>query len=544
MDEKKVFLIGIDGATWNVLNPLIKAGAMPTLGELVQKGISTTLNSTIPPDTATAWTSFQTGMNPGKHGIFDFHQYTPGEYSPSFINSERIGVETLWEILSRNQKKIILVNIPVTYPPSPINGCMVTGLLTPSVRSNFTYPPHLAQEILQVEKDYTIITTQHLFQTRTLDNFVDELIKTETKRANVMRYLLEKNAWDVAMIHFQSTDPLQHAVFWYLDEKNPDFTPQNYQTAQKLYASIDRNIAGLLKKVPESALKIVLSDHGFGPVTKTVFINNILINEEFLRLKQRRFYSQKILSVYRFLRKIERKYIRSLFTFPKSVAHVAKTTLVDWSKTKAFVFTGWLYGLIYLNRRGREKEGIVEDGQDYEKLRESIAKMLTTIKDPETGDRVFQRIYKREEIYKGQNLKSAPDLIAVPETGYECSQSFIETSDDILKKNRLKKDHTGTHTCDGICIFSGEDLDVSVNLERADIIDVGPSLLYYSGCKIPSEMDGRVLKEIFSPEFRRDHPLLFEDKKARSKPENGEDVFSREDREKIEKRLKDLGYLD
>jgi len=537
-------LIGIDGATWEVLHPLMRAGVMPTLAKLVDEGISTTLTSTIPPDTATAWTSFQTGMNPGKHGVFDFHQYNRGDYYPSFVNSERIGTETIWGILSRNKKKIILVNIPVTYPPQPINGCMVTGLLTPSIKSNFTYPTRLAREILDIEKDYTIITTQESFRNTSLDNFIEELIRTETKRTNVMRHLLEQYAWDVAMIHFQSTDPLQHAVFWYLDEKNPEFSPQNYQALQKFYRSIDRNIAALLNQIPRSALKIILSDHGFESVRKTIYINNILVNEGLLSLKKQGFFRQKLFALFRALRKLKGRFFKQMFSFPRSIALVAKTALVDWTRTKAFVLTGWLYGFIYLNLKGREKGGIVAEGWAYEELRESIAKNLSSIMDPETNTRVFRKIYKREEIYEGPHLKNAPDLIAVPEQGYECSQSFIETSDDIFKKNILGIDHTGTHNQDGICIFSGKDLDASRTLAKAAIIDIGPSLLYYCDCAIPSGMDGRVLRDIFSPEFRESHPLLYEDKEKAPKLTDERDIFSDEDKKKIEKRLKDLGYMD
>src|SRR4030042_2502517 len=189
--KTKVFIMGLDGGTWDVLKPLMEEGKMPHLSGLAERGMSGVLKSTITPETASAWTTFQTGVNSGKHGIFDFFQYLPGDYNPLVISSQMIPLETIWQILSRQGKKVIVVNVPITYPAYEVNGLMVTCMLTPSVKSNFTYPPELAEEVLKVEKDYTIVTTQEVFNRRTLQEFVDTLISTEEKRTRVMLHLLD-----------------------------------------------------------------------------------------------------------------------------------------------------------------------------------------------------------------------------------------------------------------------------------------------------------------------------------------------------------------
>jgi len=543
MDKRKVFIFGIDGGTWDVLRPMIDAGVMPTLEKLSKKGQSGILNSTIPPDTATAWTTFQTGVNPGKHGIFDFNLYQPGEYTPSFLSSRSFPLDTIWKILSRNNKKILLMNVPVTYPPYKVNGCMVTGLLTPSTKTSFTYPPELAEEILQIEKDYTIMTTQQVFNRSTLADYVNTLILTERKRTKVMLHLMKKRDWDVAMIHFQSTDPLQHAAYWYLDKENPHFTPENYKTLQSFYKEIDNSIEEILGYVPQQTLKIVMSDHGFGPGYKTIHMNNLLIHEGFMYLKDKGLSGKKLLPFLKVLKTIQKRLFPSSHPGSKISARRAKVRLIDWSRTKAFMLTGWIYGLIYINCSGREREGIVSPDKNYEGLRESIMEKMSSLIDPQTGKKVIRKTYKREELFHGGFLERAPDLIVIPEEGYEFNQSFIENPEEIFRTNVLKKDHTGIHDQEGIFILSGNDLEENTSIEKLNIADLFPTILYYMDVEIPDYTDGKVLNNLFSEKFLKDNPTKYSTTSKSQGGKSESQTYSEKEKDIIKKRLEDLGYM-
>lgn len=543
MNKRRVFIFGIDGGTWDVLRPMIDDGVMPTLGTLRKEGQWGTLSSTIPPDTATAWTTFQTGVNPGKHGIFDFNLYQPGDYAPTFLSSRSIPLDTIWKILSRNNKTILLMNVPVTYPPYEVKGCMVTGLLTPSVKSGFTYPPELAKEILKIEKDYTIVTTQEVFNRSTLKDFVTALITTERKRTKVMLHLMKKFDWEAAMIHFQSTDPLQHAVFWYLDKENPRFTPEKYEVLQMLYREIDNDIKEILNSVPRQTLKIVLSDHGFEPVYTTIHMNNLLLHLGLLHLKEKGLSGKKILPLLKVLRRIQKRLTGGPLPVLRTSAQRAKIQLIDWSRTKAFMLTGWLYGLIYLNCVGREREGIVSPGKDYESLRESIMEKMSSLIDPKTGKKVIRKIHKREDLFHGRFFDRAPDLIIVPEEGYEFNQSFIATPEEIFKTNVIKKDHTGIHNQDGIIILNGNELEQKNFIENINIVDIFPVILYYMGIDIPDYADGKVLSDLFSESFLKDNPIRYTSASESLDGKQKSQAFSEKDIEMIEKRLKDLGYM-
>lgn len=546
MAHSKLFIFGIDGATWNVFDPLLADGSLPNVKKLIDEGVKGTLLSSTPPDTATAWTTFQTGVNPGKHGIFDFNQYIAGSYSPNLINSKTIPIDTIWQVLSRHNKKLLVLNVPVTYPPYRINGSMVSGLLTPSLQANFTFPVSLAQELLKIERNYTIITTQQVFNRTSLERFIEKLILTEEKRTKVMLHLLARREWDVAMIHFQSTDPLQHAAFCYLDQSHPLYDPKKYSLATKLYASIDHNIGRLIDELPPHVLKIVLSDHGFSSVYKTIHLNNFFIDFGWMALKKSGIRKRILFPALKKIRDFDQRFIRGVFSFAGGASLRSKIRLdkfIDWPRTKASMMSGWLYGLVYLNCRGRDREGIVSIGKDYEALRGAIREKLLLIKDPETQKPVIKKILKKEELYEGARLESAPDLVVIPEEGYEFSRSFVLNTRDAIKKNVLKKDHMGVHKREGIFIFSGKSIDRANLVNEAHIVDMFSTILYALGLPIPDYTDGRVLSELFQDDFHRSTLLKYETETDRMKEKKHKEVFTEKDKKVIEQRLKDLGYM-
>jgi len=547
MDKRKIFIIGIDGGTWDVLKPLMEDRTMPQLALLAREGVSGILNSTIPPETAPAWASFQTGVLPGKHGIFEFYQHGSEDYNPVFVDSSKIPLPTLWDIAGRCGRKLLVVNVPLTYPPRKINGGLVTGLLTPSTQSRFTYPPELSQEILSFEKDYTIATTQELYNRTDLESFLDRLISTEESRTRTMLHLMERQSWDIAMLHFHSTDPLQHALYCHLDPTHSLYDPEIHRRIKRFYHALDGCLAKLIKTLPPDALKVIVSDHGFGSVYKTININNFLVAENFMALKHRGAFNKKWLPSIKFLRTLDKKFIRGRFSHAQRAALSRKFRLdkfIDWSQTCAFMLNGWLYGFIYLNCQGREKQGIVGSGKEYTALREDLARRISRIKDPQTGEPVIQDVFKKEDLYTGPFVPQAPDLVLVPRLGYAFSRSFTGSPDDLFTINRLKRDHTGTHRPEGIFLFHGGDIDPSSTIRRAHIVDMFSSILYAAGIDIPAYSDGKALTGVFAPEYQRRNPLRIQTNTSLEKALiNPNDSFSDEEKGEIERRLKDLGYM-
>ena len=182
-ERERVLVIGIDGATFDLLTPWMEEGFLPNLAALMGSGSHGPLRSTIPPITASAWTSFQTGKNPGKHGLFDFTQYRPGSYETSYVNASSVLAEPLWQVLSRQGKRVVVINVPVTYPPRPVNGYLISGMLTPSMDVEFTYPPDLYQQMVREIGDYQIFLPARAALQMGSRDFVNRLRHLSRKRA-------------------------------------------------------------------------------------------------------------------------------------------------------------------------------------------------------------------------------------------------------------------------------------------------------------------------------------------------------------------------
>jgi predicted AlkP superfamily phosphohydrolase/phosphomutase len=210
--DRKVMVISLDGVTWDVLGPWAEQGLLPNIARLFTSGVSGKLRSTIPPVTAPAWASFQTGKNPGKHGLAHFTRYQKGTYETPIVDASSIKPRTIWQMLSERGKRVGIINVPLTYPPVQVNGFMISGMLTPEVVKGF-YPPRLHAELISQIGDYQIFTPVRTVDYLGVRGFVRNLAYLAQKRAEAALYMLSKEDWDFFMVHFQATDILQHALW-------------------------------------------------------------------------------------------------------------------------------------------------------------------------------------------------------------------------------------------------------------------------------------------------------------------------------------------
>ena len=220
--EKKVFIVSLDGATFDILIPFMRQGCMPNLQQLMQESLSTELESVIPAVTAPAWTSFMTGKNPSKHGVFGFTQFDPADNRVKLTNARDIKSKTLWQILSEKGKRCIVVNLPYTTPPYPINGIMVNGWDSPP--RNFTFPEDLTDKIMRQFPDYRTNLNMWLFDYMpgksegNFDKLIDTLILGCQQEIALSPAIPGAENWDVFMVHFQQTDWIQHKVWGLIEE--------------------------------------------------------------------------------------------------------------------------------------------------------------------------------------------------------------------------------------------------------------------------------------------------------------------------------------
>lgn len=548
-----VVIVGWDSASFDVIGPWLEAGELPNLQKLIAEGVSGKLRSTIHPMSGPAWASFMTGKNPGKHGIFDWTRHVDGNYNASLVNSTSLRSKTLWEIANEAGFTTGVVNVPVTYPPYAVDGYLVSGLLTPSVKSDFVFPPHLADELHRAADGYVIHGQEWYVEGKEAMCIEDTLAALE-KRGRAVMHLLRTRPCDLNVFVFTATDSIQHRFWKYMDPDFPGYKPEYTQYADavlRVFQKADTILAEILAQLSKDAAVIVVSDHGAGPLYKLIFINRWLMQLGLLKLKDRtatRFKrwlveNQVLLWVYSVLNKIglTNLYLR----IPRSkrgqvVSSFLTADDVDWSRTKAYA-TGD-FGQIRVNLSGREPQGIVSPGKEYEDLIAFITDKLYELQDPETGEQIVDRVYKKDEIYSGECLELAPDLLFVAqEYAYISSKHFGFEESELMVRSDYA--NSGNHRQDGVFVAWKKGIKRGEIAQGAQIIDVAPTVLYLMGVPVPEDMDGRVLTEIFDEAYLADHPLRRQRYTAVEKDQTSDEAYSDEDADEVRRRLEDLGYL-
>ena len=556
MNKKKIIVIGIDGGTFDIVRPMIEQGELPYIASLMNAGVSSDLQSTIPPITAPAWTSFMTGTTPGKHGIFHFIGDTHKKYGGRIFSAADSKSKTLWSILSGHQKRLTLLNIPFTYPPSPINGIMISGMGAPTESLDVAYPKDIYKELLQEVENYKIDHhIEDIFNDKArLEANADELISIlhdmETKRTDAALYLLKKYDCDMFMIVYTMTDRLQHLFWRFMDSTFPGNNPRHAklygQTIQEGYRKVDKEIGRILKEVDDSATVIIMSDHGFGPLYKCFYINSWLIQKGLMKLKRTLPWRLQVAHtpVHRVLKKLHLGKLSVLlspnmlnFNLPRLKMVPKKwVELVDWSRTK--VYAADTLG-VSVNLKGREPEGIVEPGEDFEWLLKYVGEELYKLKDPETGELVTDEAIKNNQAYSGPCANEAPDvLISLKGLSY-LPYPFRFNSKQLFESPPNK--WSGTHRFNGIFIMKGPDVRSSVLLSDIRIIDIAPTILHLFKQPIPREMDGRVIEEAFCLHHLEANPVTYDEMNVQE--QNSDEALSDGEEEKVRKHLESLGYL-
>jgi predicted AlkP superfamily phosphohydrolase/phosphomutase len=554
----KVLLIGLDGATLDLIEPWAKEGQLPNLASLMAQGTYGRLASVMPVLSSAAWSSFMTGKNPGKHSIYDFVRRAPDSYRLRVVNHSHNRGDSLWKILSRHDRKVGVINVPMTYPPEEVNGFIVTGLGTPDYKT-FTYPENLGKELLK--RGYRV-NKQVYYRPGNESQYLQELYDIAEKQFQATQWLLQTQDWDFFMVVFFDTDQMAHYFWRHMDSSHPLHNPQTdapFQKAiQEYYQRMDAYIGALRQTAGEDANLIVISDHGTGPMYQDVFLNEWLrregylaIEEEVADLKGRyRFFGSLGLTrdgLSAFLRRnglgrVERAIkdvIGNGIEFLPKTRRAEFPQAINWEKTRAYSF-GY-QGQIYLNVKGREPQGIVAPGEEYDQLRQEIIEKLGALTNPQDGKPVVDQVYKKEEVFQGSYTDFAPDLVLVmrglsynTRPGYEFSTRPGKMFSDPLTNE------SGSHRREGIFFAAGPDINPLGLQSGLRLVDVAPTVLHLLDCPIPPDMDGSVLEECLASSQKPS--MEGKPSQESENPATPEELSDQEEQEMID-RLKNLGYL-
>jgi len=555
--RRKVLVIGLDGATFDLIKPWVADGYLPTLSRLMREGAHGPLRSTIPPMTAPAWTSFATGTNPGKHRLFDWIARKSDSYEFLPVTALNCKAPTIYTLLSQADRRVCTLNVPMTYPPTPVNGMMVSGMPAPSTQTTITYPITLFQDILQAVGDYVLYPDPgQAYSDSGVDSFLERLYRCTDLRVRTLEYLRERETWDFTMVVFNGTDTICHALWKYTDPDHPLHDPGRYAkygtAIRDYYQYVDSHLAQIVEGLDDETTVVIMSDHGFGPFRKFIHVNNWLIQEGLMcvksglrpRLKRRLFnLGFAPMNVYNLLMQLglgalKREVVRGQGQGLLKALFLSFED-VDWHRTVAYSLGN--VGQIYVNLAGREPFGCVPPGAAYEQVRDQIIAQLSELRDPETGEQVVEAAYRREEIYDGDQTEYAPDILFMPRRlEYFGFGEYEFGSHRVIEA--VKRGISGTHRMDGIFLAYGPGVQPGLEVKDAQIIDLAPTILHAMGEAVPEHMDGRVLEEILSDVPHPDQAPAQPDHWAHSSDDNGQGL-TEEETQIISERLRSLGYM-
>ena len=553
--QAKAFILGIDGATFDIINPMMACGKLPSMQKIVQTGVSGTLHSTIPSLSAPAWVSFMTGKNPGHYGTYHFRKIDVDSYENIFcddlVNSSFFRGETFFDYLGKLGYKVGVMTVPVTYPPWEVNGFLVSGYPCPDParHANFTFPPEVAASLpknlnwTEIEGDGKI-PKEELRGAREPDDILKGGKRMMRRRTAATFDLMARYHIDVTVLVWGAIDRAQHMLWKYHDPEHVLHEKGNrYRDyIEQLYSHADLLLGRIMNHVGPDTRIFVVSDHGAGKKQGSHFHMNAWLGRNgFLKASTRaRILDNRLAGwVKRPLRHMMIKYNAGQWnTMVKRKQNFYLDNL-DFRKTSAYRFPidEQTEGLV-INLKGRQPSGAV-DNCEYEAVRTCLIKLLSEFRDPLNGNPVVKQCFRREELYSGSKLFQAPDIIVSLEDNYfpgsACNGPVCSPLPPVYLETI-----SGNHRREGIFLACGPEISKGDLQPDASIMDVAPTVLYALGEKIPSDMEGKPLESVFRREGPEMRPVYFD---RDFSGDRAVAELSAEEQENMADQLKELGYI-
>jgi len=453
-------VIGLDCGTPQLLFRDL-ADEIPNIRELMARGMHGELASITPPITVPGWACAMTGKSPGQLGIYGFRNRKDSSYEGLAIaTANAVKEPAVWDLLGDKGMKSLLIGVPPSYPPRPIEGWRISCFLTPPSAKSYAYPQELQAEVEdELGGPGTYIFDIPNFREKGFEFVLERVFKMTERRFAMARRLVRTKPWDYFMLVEMGPDRLHHVFWQYYDPEHPKYEPGNkFETAfQDYYRYLDKEIGSLLEALPDDAITIVMSDHGARPMIGGVCFNDWLMREGYLAMSE-----------------------------PLGGQTPIAKAPIDWNRTVAWGDGGY-YGRLFLNVKGREPQGIVDPSR-YEETRDELIQRLEAMPGPD-GERLGTRVFKPEEVYT-EVRGVAPDLIvyfgdlkwrSVGTVGY----------DDVFTYENDTGPDGANHDRTGVFVMAGAPGQVTGRQEGLRLIDVGPSVLSLYGLEAPEGAEGK-----------------------------------------------------
>jgi predicted AlkP superfamily phosphohydrolase/phosphomutase len=487
----RAIIFGVDGLSYRILHPLIERGDLPNFARLQREGVEADFISTVTPMTPPAWMSLVTGLKPAKHGVFDFTEFdlTSSKLTSRMV-THRKGGKAIWNILSEFGKRVVVMNVPVTYPPDTVNGIMVSGLMTPGASSSFTYPGAFKDELYKAVPGYRIDLS---VEKTAPDYFVDSVLDMTEKRIQLQEHLLSEHEWDFAFVCYVGPDRVQHRVW--------DTIATLSHEATTYYRLLDDALGRALNHLGPEDVLFVASDHGFIGAKKWFYINEYLRQRKLLQTSSAsettraqlvgfgREAARKV-GLLPLARKARKTYQHF---YPKPPMEMKKSIFqpyfsdLNWDKTRACVLSSMAFS-------GGNADIFMSPGTTPEEM-EELRLALAAEKDPRTGEPLAEAVYASDVLGIGPFRPEEEHLILLPTRGTTFHLGIGRTNVwETLEESK------GVHEKEGVFYAWGSGIRQGVRLDPLQIYDLVPTVLQSLGISADEPFDGRVVREMFAGE--------------------------------------------
>jgi predicted AlkP superfamily phosphohydrolase/phosphomutase len=598
----RVLVIGLDGASPDLVRRWADSGDLPVLKGLIDRGVFGPLRSTIPPVSPAAWSTFMTGLDPAGHGILGFRNLDARRYEfhePDIVTSKRIAGRTFWDYAGAQGARVAALWVPVTYPPWPVNGLLVSGYPTPRASRSFGLPEARAQSIPPLTEDSAF------FHFAKPHRVAGELVRLARKRGRAAAELIRRERFDLFVMVIGSIDRAQHDFWRHFDPASPAHDPRESErfgdTIRDTYRAADRAVGEMLAAAGPETTVFILSDHGGGPAaSRVVHLNAWLREHGFLSARfsspcrsptgrEGRALPHGRASALQLKSLAARAYAWAKDRIPiqeqifRRLPHALRARLtaldaaatlnvraIDWACTRAYRFPLYPpFEGISINLAGRQPQGAVAPNE-YEALRSQLINQLSgarapqrrgpTVREgsgegssgaahsasdaaaPPAEQPIVTRVMRREDVYSGEHLERLPDLIVQFEADYAGGPGLFDDWLSAAPVRQLRR-LSGAHVMDGLLIAAGPAIRRAATIGGASIADLAPTILYALGQPHPPSMHGRVLAELFDPAYRAAHAIRQLDTQGTTPSPQGE-PFSPSEQAEIAEHLRALGYMD
>lgn len=537
----RLLVIGLDGATYDLLRPWAESGRMPNLARLMADSARAVVNSTRPYITPVAWTTFQTGCDPHEHGILDYRYLDHRRRLLLLNHAGRIARPTLFDSINAADGQVVSLNLPMTFPASAaVRGMVVGGLDSPSIEAALAPYPAFAKRLRATGARFDLGTVWRRKPT-TFEEFAsgieqtDAIFRGQATAANVADRMTE---WRLMVVQLQVLDSLQHRCWNWLHAGDAHAAELWMSKARQALRALDDCLGELMELAARRGAAVVaLSDHGFGSFRGKITLAEILAQAGLL------FWPRGGAAAGYYLRSGAwrmRKYLYRRFQPGCSTAQLTRPLdsllPIDWRRTRALAMHGNLGGLIYLNTRRRFAAGPLKTERQREQALAEVLHAFKSAIHPETGEPLFVEVFGTAERYGVDPLEKLwPDVLAIPTPGFHTRHKF-DARPQLVRADAAM---AATHRSEGVLLLHAPGVRGGDHA-AAELRDVAPTILRLLGIAAPRHMSGQTLRGMLAGNVPRVRSEAYAAQPA------GLELCGITDAEQrsVEARLRELGYLD